>query len=571
MRTLPVVILLVVMLVAVVTGCGGARYDGRLVAADSLIANGCSDSALATLEALPTADLTTDGDRAYHGLLLAQARYKSYITATSDSDINRALTYYRTHSDEREKLTRAYIYKGAVMEELGHPDSAMLYYKHAEATAAPDDYFNQGYSKLRIAELYQDQISQDSAAIDRLKEALKYFEMLNDTNYLIVCYGDLGAICGTRYPDSTEYYFLQAIDLAQRFNPIKQYTYKSKLAGFNFYYKKDYACAKSLSMDVLMNGADYCAEHQFYYYAILSYIKLGLNDSAKYVLSKTSKPVNAVDSMNRYDVLAELALAEDNLVEYSLYHAKSKELLSQITFNSKEKELVKTDVDFLRQQARVGESRAKHHSSILCTVLAIAGILLIILALTILMQKRKIRNKELETAATESELREIISSLNAQLQQKSNINDSVKAMMKNRIDALNELINSIRFRLDEGNKRKKKIVTLSGLLSGFSENFVKTEIELSDSFWNKIHMSVDGEYDGIATFVHSKYPELTTKEFRMFCLFCADISPQIIKLCMNFTNVRTATNYRSIIIKKKLGLNMTFDEFVDKYLAGELK
>ena len=28
------------------------------------------------------------------------------------------------------------------MEELGHPDSAMHYYKTAEATAAPDDYYN---------------------------------------------------------------------------------------------------------------------------------------------------------------------------------------------------------------------------------------------------------------------------------------------------------------------------------------------------------------------------------------------------------------------------------------------
>ena len=32
------------------------------------------------------------------------------------------------------------------MEELGHPDSAMHYYKTAEATAAPDDYFNLAYT-----------------------------------------------------------------------------------------------------------------------------------------------------------------------------------------------------------------------------------------------------------------------------------------------------------------------------------------------------------------------------------------------------------------------------------------
>ena len=230
---MPVVILVMMaVLVAVVTGCGAHRYDGRLMVADSLMRSN-PDSALAILESLPVGRLTTEGDRAYHGLLISQARYKAYVTATSDSDINRALSYYRTHSGEREKLTRAYIYKGAVMEELGHPDSAMYYYKSAEATAAPDDYFNLGYCNLRIGELYQAQISQDSAAIMNLNNAIHYFTFINDTNYLIACFGDLGAICGTYYPDSTEYYLMHAIDLAKRYNPSKQYTYKSKLAGFN--------------------------------------------------------------------------------------------------------------------------------------------------------------------------------------------------------------------------------------------------------------------------------------------------------------------------------------------------
>ena len=132
---------------ATVTGCGGAhRYDSRLTAADSLMRSN-PDSALALVEGVSHDSLIREGDRAYRDLLLTQARYRCYITATSDSAINRALAYYRAHPSEREKLTRAYIYKGAVMEELNHPDSAMLYYKHAEAVADPSDYFNLGYVK----------------------------------------------------------------------------------------------------------------------------------------------------------------------------------------------------------------------------------------------------------------------------------------------------------------------------------------------------------------------------------------------------------------------------------------
>ena len=204
-------ILAFVVFVAVVTGCRGThRYDSRLTAADSLMQVD-PDSALALVMAVSPDSLTGEGDRAYRDLLLTQARYKCYIVATSDSDINRALAYYRIHSREREKLTRAYIYKGAVMEELGHPDSAMYYYKQAEVSASPDDYFNLGYVKLRIAELYQYQILQDSAAIIRLHEARNYFEMLHDTLRVISALGKLGSICGVTCPDSAKYYLSQAI------------------------------------------------------------------------------------------------------------------------------------------------------------------------------------------------------------------------------------------------------------------------------------------------------------------------------------------------------------------------
>lgn len=51
---------------------------------------------------------------------------------------------------------------------------------------------------------------------------------------------------------------------------------------------------------------------------------------------------------------------------------------------------------------------------------------------------------------------------------------------------------------------------------------------------------------------------------------CADIPPQIIRLCMNYTNVKSIYSNRSFIMKKKMGLDMTFDEFVNKYMRNEL-
>ena len=211
------------LLMAVTTSCGGAyRYDSRLAAADSLM-HDLPDSALAIVEAVPVADLAREGDRAYHDLLLTQARYRCYITATSDSDINRALDYFRRHDGEREKLTRAYIYKGAVMEELGHPDSAMLYYKHAEATADEKDYANLGQINTRIADLYRIYYGDQQICYDKYEQALKYYQYTKNKHLQMDCLfymGGCSAITGT---GNAEQLLTQAIQLAEELNDSSYY------------------------------------------------------------------------------------------------------------------------------------------------------------------------------------------------------------------------------------------------------------------------------------------------------------------------------------------------------------
>ncbi len=312
MKYLPVVILLMVAaLVSTVTGCQGeARYDARLTVADSLLASD-PDSALALIKTLAPADFATDGDRAYRDLLLTQARYKCYITATSDSDINRALGYYRAHSGDQEKLTRAYIYKGAVMEELGHPDSAMLYYKHAEATAAPDDYFNLGYVNLRIADLFLRESSEDSSIVIRLNQAISYYETLQDTFFLVSALGKLGSMVGYSHPDSAKHYLWRAIELSCQFDSTLQYSHESTLAGV-YLFQKEYTQANALAMDVLRHGSEYSFETRFYYYAAMSYIKLGKLDSAMYVMSVMPEPEDAVDSLTYYNLVSEISKIDGN-------------------------------------------------------------------------------------------------------------------------------------------------------------------------------------------------------------------------------------------------------------------
>ena len=214
MKKLLAFISVLMVLGAVVPGCRQAvRYDGRLTAADSLM-KGDADSALTLLEDLSPGELHTGRDSAYRDLLLTQARYRAYITATSDSDINRALAWFRAYPADREKLTRAYIYKGAVMDELGHPDSAMLYYKHAEATAAPDDYNNLGQINLRIGSLFRMFYADEQTGFDKYQKALNYYTLTGDKEKQYICLFDMAMFYGILHTDSGNVYIDKAFDLA---------------------------------------------------------------------------------------------------------------------------------------------------------------------------------------------------------------------------------------------------------------------------------------------------------------------------------------------------------------------
>ena len=556
------------MLLTIVTGCGGEhRYDTHLVQADSLMWTD-ADSALTTLTAIDS--LHGEANGAYRDLLLTQARYKCYadITAGDDSAITRTMDYYRAHSGEREKLTRAYLYKGAVMEELGHIDSAMFYYKTAEANAGPKEYYNLGYSKMRIADLYNKQYSQNDAAIIRLKDAIKNFEHINDTTFLISCYGTLGAISGVKHPDSTVLYLNKAIELAQHYDPPRQYTYKSKLAGLIYYHDQDYPRANRLAMDVFKNGREDCLEYQFYYYATMTYLKMGLIDSAKYMLANTPPPIDAVDSMNWYNAVAEIAKAEDNHISYGENAVKSSDLTSDILAESKEKQLVEAEQVFNMQQIVKKEQAIKSRSHTLSVTLAVLAILLVLL---IGFLHRRLKLKEKERQFMEQELKATITSLRERLkQQMDNNNSNISALVKCRLEAFQELFDSIRFKAKrEENSKKRSIVTLRGVLSGIGEHYQLMNVQMGDSFWEKLRTSVDGEFNGIVSFVEQRYPSLTPRDIRIFCLLCTNVSPQIIKICMNLTNVKTVSNYRGKIMGK-IGLDMTFNEFILKYLNGDL-
>jgi DNA-binding CsgD family transcriptional regulator/tetratricopeptide (TPR) repeat protein len=537
-------IAVVAVLVALVTGCGGMHsYDARLVAADSLMWAD-PDSALAIVTAIDS--LAGERDQAYRDLLATQARYKCYaeITASDDSAITRAMDYYRHHSGDREKLTRSYLYKGAVMEELGHVDSAMYYYKTAEVNADPKDYYNLGYSKMRIAELYESQHSQNDSAIIRLKDAINYFGHLKDTTFLINCYGMIGSISGIKYPDSTQLYLTKAIELAQHFDPPRQYTYKSNLAGLFFYHNKDYPQAKALAMDVLRNGSEDCLEYQFYYYAIFSFLKMGQIDSAKYVLSITPPPIDAVDSMNWFNALAEVAQAEGDNAKYSENAIKSRELTSQILIDSKEKQLIEAEHIINNQLYEQSQSRINY----LHWALAVLGIICIlpILFMFIVNKRRQRRTQEIieEIQKSQTDTHDLLSQFDAH-------NTSIGHLIANLIGILKTCAQ---------NSADKQIPTTQ-----LARQIKESIVDVADSgFWDELRSYLDHEHDNMISRIADN-PDITKKDLKLIELSCVGFSYLEIAMILDYSP-RYVLNKRKTIAQK-LGLQKPLPDYLNDLMT----
>ena len=198
-QTLIYIVLGIASMLGLLAGCRSEKtpsYDERLSAADSVLRHNDPDSALRLLSDIDGGRLPSAADRAYHALLLTQAQYRCYADITSDSTINVALDYYKRHvAGEQEKLTRSYIYKGAVEEVLNKPEDAMTLYKQAVGVAEDDDHFNLGYAKMRIGSLYRDHLTADYPYIHYFKEALKHFEQVPDSFYITNCLSSISSCC----------------------------------------------------------------------------------------------------------------------------------------------------------------------------------------------------------------------------------------------------------------------------------------------------------------------------------------------------------------------------------------
>lgn len=550
MRTPLHIWMMILTLVSVLASCGGApQYDQQLVAADGLM-HDWPDSALAILDNIPEADfIDSDANRAYYDLLLTQAQYINYFPFNSDSVINSALDYYKHHKAEQEKLARAYLYKGAVMNELGFPDSAMKYYKHAEVSAAANDYFNQGYALMCMGKLYHNHHAYDGRDIEKLEQALDCFRRCNDSIYQVICLKQLGAFCRVTDPQKAQSYLDEVMKLATLSNDTSTIITTAHSLALLHFAKLEYREAykqlqriKSLRLDGLM---DEC----YTTFAVV-YAKLGMPDSAMFFLQHASqeKDGNTSYRINYLEALSNIAKARGDSITYLRLENECYALNAAEVADAHILNIMYAENDFDNDYSNQLKRERQHRNMVFYSI--IAAIILALMALAFYLYSKSHRYDKLifelkEQSQTQmNDLSELQQNIN-QMQ----INDvRLKGFVSSHMGMMREMIEAC---YHEPNNR----------IAENMKRIVKFQDSNKDN-WAKLYDYIDMEHNNIMTYTREHYPQLNERDLLLLALSCMGFSYIQTAIIMGYSNA-TSVSVIKQRLAKKMGLPGSLNEYIE--------
>ena len=536
---------LLVVLVALFMGCGRARYDARLVQADSLMWT-APDSALATLAAIDS--LAGEANQAYHDLLTTQARYKTYadITASDDNAITRAMDYYRAHSGEREKLTRAFLYKGAVMEELGHVDSAMYYYKTAEATAAPKDYPNLGQINTRIGYLYNVYYADEQTSLGKYQSAYNYYIQSGDKESQLNCLYHMVILKSIVHSQPADSLFKQAIALADELDNRRTLfdLYEIRCRQLS---QEDSTCqeAKQLALKCLKDYKEYVNNDLLLDLAYV-YAKEHQLDSANYFIKDVDETMNpsAEQRINvrKYDILSMIARSEGNPLISSQYQEKGS-ILSDSILNNKDKyDITKIENSFNSKQYKSSQTKINFLHWIIVGLIILS--LLVIALLTVSYLQRLQRTRAVINELRNSDFSSPLDSIN-RIEDKSEVIEHL----------LGNLVTLIKLSSKTTNNSTTKL----------AKQIKDTVVDVAnEDFWIELRTYLDKKHNGIISNLQQTH-NLKEKDLRFIELSCCGFSHVIIALILGY-----APNYvlnKRKNLASKMGLEMPLKEYLNHMMA----
>ena len=193
------------------------------------------DSALHQLQGMAdTLAMLSDEAQMYYHLLTIQAKDKQYITHTSDSLINRIVSFYEDYGD-KDRLMMAYFYQGRVYRDMNDAPRALNAFQQALDLNTPKlDLLAKTYSQMGYLFMYQ---GLHDEVIQVNRKAIELYLSQGKRNKISYALRDIARMYSVKnMQDSALYYYKEACQttLTDR-DSTRYYGILGELGGY--YYK----------------------------------------------------------------------------------------------------------------------------------------------------------------------------------------------------------------------------------------------------------------------------------------------------------------------------------------------
>ena len=470
-----------------------------------------------------------------------EAHYKAYATTEADLPlIDEADRRLDRRGVDRRTRVRAALYHGAVLDELGRPDSALLHYKRAEATCDTADHDLLGYVNLRIASLYKNNFVGNSATLNKYKKALNHFERTDSIHYQIICLQNIGGVYRKLDMPLAYSYLKRALQLATKMVDSVNVCYTNELLARALYYDSKYLEAKEIGLKCLNNYNNFCSK-SIYFDIIRSYIKLNQIDSAQYYLGL----IDTLALEPSEIILKELSCAEIASFIGSnsgyLFHKTIADSISKsIEYNVKQISLdsICTSVDNSLLNNEITKRRS-------LTTLAIVAIIICVLLSFVFY--RILINKKKELYDIIRGIKSTEEKTKRELDQISSQDLCLKKLISEHIALLGDI-------LDDSSCRPKNV---------FAKNTITKINQLYNDrkYIDSLYSFVDNHYgNAISKITHGKV--ISQNEMDIIILTACGFTSSEIALCLGISSASSVRVKRKRLTDK-LGINIPLEQYLN--------
>ena len=550
------------------TGCNRFSKIDKIISDAEVVVMEHPDSALEMLDKIERVSLKPGEQKAKFSLIYAMAQHKNYIDSDSDSLTSVALSYYRDNGSNREKAL-AYLYHAMTKFYADNLDETISYVAQAAVyTELTDNYNTSGQIYHLLSNCYRDQKDYKLAIEYCIRAQEQYEKAGTIKNELLTMY-DIGYI-----------YFVQNM-YKEAFPYFTKAKELSKLLSDEELYIRSMIMLENITSLIGLDDVDYSAHKElcdFYadrkgskaYYSIFAiyYSQTKQLDSAKYYYELYLNSLNAVSANNVHRFMAMRSVCEKlgdykSALKYEKMFSYYSDSIYKVNLNNLTKEAEqKYHTKYIQDTYDALKSRHVY------MILAYSLIFVIVCVLVIILVHRyksmiKRRTEEfhdyIEDARTQ--MNEMENRYNS-LEKDSSLSRGkiihLQSLLKNRIQSLIQLTEFAHIY-----ESRPKL-----FYDAFRQELM-TNSKLNPEFISEILLITDECFNGVITFLQTKYPTLSNQELCFCALIFLGFNQESIRVLMNHTSVQSLYNIRRKI-RSKLDISNDDGNLV-KYLQQLLE